>query len=144
MGFCDACAAPPLSQDELRQLGVFWLDEGRPGGTPFGGGPMAFEQVPVMLTRLYVRYSAATFPEDLTFQKTQGQQNFQGRYVLRHPWAGSEDTCPAAKSYFDDLRQRRATEALADLMGWNIDEIYQKAGAGKMPKPPVWWNNLWR
>ena len=64
MGFCDPCAAPPLSQDELRQLGVFWLDEGRPGGTPFGGGPMAFEQVPVMLTRLHVRYSAATFPED--------------------------------------------------------------------------------
>jgi len=44
--------------------------------------------------------------------------------------------CPAAKGYFDDLRQRRATEALADLTGWNIDEIYQKAGASKMPKPP--------
>jgi hypothetical protein len=95
-----------------------------------------------------VRYSAATFPEDLTFQETQDQENFQGRYVLRHPWAGAEDTCPAAKNYFDDLRQRRSTEAatLADLTGWNIDEIYQKAGydPGKMPKPSVWWNNLWR
>jgi hypothetical protein len=49
-----------------------------------------------------------------------------------------------AKSYFDDLRQRRATEALAELTGWNIDEIYQKAGAGKMAKPSVWWNNRWR
>ncbi len=146
MGFCDPCAAPPLSQDELRQLGVFWLDAGRQAG--IGGGPMPFEQVPVMLTRLHVRYSAATFPEDLTFQETQDQENFQGRYVLRHPWAGSEDTCPAAKGYFDDLRQRRTTEAatLADLTGWNLDEIYQKAGydPGKMPKPSVWWNNLWR
>jgi hypothetical protein len=52
---------------------------------PFGGGPKPFEQVPVMLTRLQVRYSAATFPEDLTFQETQDQENFQGRYVLRHP-----------------------------------------------------------
>jgi len=46
------------------------------------------------------------------------------------------------------LRQRRTTEAatLADLTGWNLDEIYQKAGydPGKMPKPSVWWNNLWR
>ncbi len=146
MGFCDPCAAPPLSQDELRQLGVFWLDAGRQAG--IGGGPMPFEQVPVMLTRLHVRYSAATFPEDLTFQETQDRENFQGRYVLRHQWAGSEDTCPAAKSYFDDLRQRRTTEAatLADLTGWNLDEIYQKAGydPGKMPKPSVWWNNLWR
>ena len=84
MGFCDPCAAPPLSQDELRQLGVFWLDAGRQGG----GGPMSFEQVPVMLTRLHVRYSAATFREDLTFQETQDRENFQRRYVLRHPWAG--------------------------------------------------------
>ena len=32
----------------------------------------------------------------------------------------------------------------ADLTGSNIHEIYQKTGAGKMPKPSVWWNNLWR
>src|SRR6185436_19519596 len=28
MGWCDPCAADPLSQDELRKLGVFWLDDG--------------------------------------------------------------------------------------------------------------------
>ena len=27
MGWCDPCAADPLSQDELRNLGVFWLGE---------------------------------------------------------------------------------------------------------------------
>jgi len=79
MGFCDPCAAPPLSQDELRQLGVFWLDAGRQGVAA-----RCPSSRPVMLTRLHVRYSAATFPEDLTFQKTQDQENFQERYVLRH------------------------------------------------------------
>jgi hypothetical protein len=33
---------------------------------------------------------------------------------------------------------------LADLTGWNIGEIYLKGDPGKMPKPSVWWNNLWR
>ncbi|MGH9391485.1 MAG: DUF2330 domain-containing protein, partial [Vicinamibacteria bacterium] len=28
MGWCDPCAADPLSRDELRELGVFWLGEG--------------------------------------------------------------------------------------------------------------------
>lgn len=26
MAWCDPCAADPLSYDELRELGVFWLD----------------------------------------------------------------------------------------------------------------------
>jgi hypothetical protein len=28
MGWCDPCAADPLSAGELRQLGVFWLGSG--------------------------------------------------------------------------------------------------------------------
>ena len=31
MGWCDPCAAPPLSPDELRALGVFWLDDNSRG-----------------------------------------------------------------------------------------------------------------
>src|SRR5271156_5177393 len=101
MGWCDPCAGPPLTRDELRSLGVFWLDDEpggpvplfrRPGGMmpypPGGGGAM-----PVMLTRLHVRYSADTFPEDLIFQETQDQENFQARYVLRRPWNGSPEAC---------------------------------------------------
>src|SRR4029077_4446018 len=134
MGFCDPCAAPPLSQDELRQLGVFWLDQGRPGGVyrPFGGGPMPFEQVPVILTRLHVRYSAATFPEDLTFQETQDQENFQARYVVRHPWAGSPDACAAPPAYFAEVRLRHATDAatLAYLTGWDLAGVLRQAGLG--------------
>ena len=30
MGWCDPCAGPPLSREELRSLGVFWLDEPAP------------------------------------------------------------------------------------------------------------------
>ena len=32
MGWCDPCAGPPLSREELQSLGVFWLDDnaGRP------------------------------------------------------------------------------------------------------------------
>ncbi|MCC6953980.1 MAG: DUF2330 domain-containing protein, partial [Deltaproteobacteria bacterium] len=29
MGWCDPCAADPLSEEELKKLGVFWLNEGQ-------------------------------------------------------------------------------------------------------------------
>src|SRR4029453_1937029 len=73
MGWCDPCAAQPLSREELQQLGVFWLDgEGDSLGPAFAprrrapvGGP-----VNVLLTRLHVRYDGSHFPEDLVFQQT--------------------------------------------------------------------------
>ena len=37
MGWCDPCAADPLSREELRQLGVFWLDE--PADAPRARAP---------------------------------------------------------------------------------------------------------
>ncbi len=92
MGWCDPCAGPPVSRDELKDLGVFWL-EGATGGIGYRGGVMPYPQpgngpLPVILTRLHVRYSADTFPEDLVFQQTQDQENFQARYVMRHAWNG--------------------------------------------------------
>ena len=30
MGWCDPCAADPLTQEELRKLGVFWLNQPEP------------------------------------------------------------------------------------------------------------------
>jgi hypothetical protein len=152
MAWCDPCAAPPLSQDELRGLGVFWTGAGpQPRyGTPQTlilpgplGGP-----TPVMLTRLHLRYQASTFPEDLVFQETQDTENFQARFVLRHAWAGSPGACSAAQNYFDELNRRRQTEAetLADLTGWPLTEIYQRAGitANGQSRPAAWWENLWR
>ena len=40
MAWCDPCAADPLSTDQLRKLGVFWLD-GRRRSRPDRGPPPA-------------------------------------------------------------------------------------------------------
>jgi hypothetical protein len=151
MGWCDPCAGPPLSRDELKSLGVFWLDDQpggpvpmyRPGGfmpqQPMGGA------TPVTLTRLHVRYSADTFPEDLIFQETQDQENFQARYVMHRPWDGSPTACEGARNYFDELNKRKAHEAetLADLTGWNLQDVIKKAGLPTESQPKPWWQGIW-
>ena len=70
------------------------------------------------MTRLHVRYDQASFPEDLVFLETGDRENFQGRYVIRHPWTGTAD-CPAATAYRDALPARRKAEQemLARLTG---------------------------
>jgi hypothetical protein len=152
MSWCDPCAADPLSPDELRSAGVFWLDA-EPGAVEIapGAGVQPRPRLspsgasPVMLTRLHVRYTPQTFPEDLMFQETNDRTNFQARYVLRHPWAGDVDACPEAKLYFEGVRQRQEHEAqgLAALTGWNLAQIRTR-----MELPPVaaqaWWERLWR
>ncbi len=130
MGWCDPCAADPLSNDELKKLGVSWL-EGEAAVTnpqsrrpfPPGGGTNAY------VTRLHVRYDAAHFPEDLVFQETANRENFQGRYVLRHPWKG-EAKCAAVDAYRQAVvaRQEKEAQTLAWLTGWNIDDVRRKAG----------------
>jgi hypothetical protein len=142
MAWCDPCAANPLSAEELRQLGVFWLNTAAARRRP--GPPQPVQEV--FITRLHVRYDAEHFPEDLIFQETADRSNFQGRYVLRHPWPGGED-CSAAQDYFASLRQRREQEALtlATLTGWNLDDIRRKAGAdGAEAEPRKWWRRLWK
>jgi len=141
MGFCDPCSAPPLSQDELRQLGVFWLEnrEDRSAPNRLGG-------VPVTLTRLHVRYDAEHFPEDLMFQETGDQQSFQGRYILRHPWRG-ESSCSEATAYRERLSARHRTEAetVASLTGWDIARIRSRMGPDAPHGAPIpWWKKLWR
>jgi len=140
MGFCDPCAADPLTLAELRQLGVFWIED--QDNALRGGG------LPVMLTRLHLRYDSEHFPEDLVFQQTGDQQNFQGRYIIRHPWRGSA-TCAAAGRYQEQVlaRHRQEAETLASLTGWDTDRIRQKMGTdapGKTETDPPWWKKLWR
>jgi len=134
MRWCDPCAADPLSNDELRNLGVFWGD-GRGRAQP-----------DVFLTRLHVRYDSAHFPEDLVFQETADRANFQGRYVLRHAWTGA-DTCGEAAAYRRSVVVRHSTEAqqLARLTGWTIEDIRKKMGPERTSGPaPAWWENLWK
>jgi hypothetical protein len=144
MGWCDPCAADPLSTQELQQLGVFWLGDG--GKNERGFAPQQPAQN-VFVTRLHVRYTAETFPEDLVFQETGDRQNFQGRYVIQHPWKGSPNACPAAREYFANLRKRQEQEAetLARLTGWDLKEIQ---GQLQLPAQPAtderpWWKKLW-
>jgi hypothetical protein len=146
MGWCDPCAADPLSNDELRNLGVFWLDDTAPPQRgvrrPVPGAPQN-----VYVTRLHVRYDAQHFPEDLVFQETGDRSNFQGRYVLRHPWKGKAD-CPQAKDYKEQLAKRQKTEAetLANLTGWDIADIYKKAGLTDSPSSTKgqWYQKIWK
>jgi len=149
MGWCDPCAAQPLSNDELRNLGVFWLDDAGQTSTPQGRGlPVRVRRLDVYVTRLHVRYDNAHFPEDLVFQETSDRSNFQGRYVLRHEWTG-EGTCEAAASYRSSLPERREREAqtLASLTGWDINDIRKQSGAGLTPDSATalkWWQRIWK
>jgi hypothetical protein len=152
MGWCDPCAAEPLSPEELRGAGVFWVDAASP---PIGVAPGAIvpplarqragAAQPVMLTRLHLRYTPATLPEDLMFQETKDRQNFQARYVLRHPWQGESSACPEAKTYLDEVarRQEREAQTLANLTGWNLNAIRGRMNIDAAPAQK-WWERLWR
>ncbi|MEC7276062.1 MAG: DUF2330 domain-containing protein [Bdellovibrionota bacterium] len=142
MGFCDPCAADPLSQKELRELGVFWLNEQAPSTSrrmrPRGQN--------VYVTRLHVRYNAKTFPDDLRMTATQNRENFQGRYVLRHPFKG-EITCDEGKRYKEVLRERVEKEntALAHLTGWSLEDIRKKRSSTERSpqEKKKWWQRIW-
>lgn len=154
MGWCDPCAADPLSNEDLRSLGVWWIDapQNRPGRggriMPFPGG----QGQDAFVTRLHVRYTAETFPEDLMLHETSDKQNFQGRYVMRHPFTGDAQ-CEAAEEYYANLATRfeREAQTLARLTGWDIAEIREKMEAngqsfsGKpAPDTRQWWEKLWQ
>ena len=103
-----------------------------------------------MVTRIHVRYTSETFPEDLVFQETADRTNFQGRYVLRHAWQGAE-SCPAAGVYRRSLRDRQEQEAqrLASMTGWDVSEIRKTMNLGAQgPQAQSisgkWWERLWR
>jgi len=148
MGWCDPCAADPLSADELRNLGVFWLnDPGDPQrGTMRPPIPIRPGAQNTFITRLHVRYDAAHFPEDLVFQETSDRSNFQGRYVLRHKWTGA-GSCEAAARYRAELprKQEREAQSLAALTGWDITDIRRSMKiAPPQPEPVAWWQRIWK
>jgi hypothetical protein len=141
MSWCDPCAADPLSRDELRSLGVFWLGSDVNGG----GAQEAF------VTRLRVTYDAQNFPEDLALQVTADQSNFQARYVMRHPWKG-DTSCPGYRAYQKSLVERQEQQArnLASLTGWKYDRIVARMKANNEWVDPAsittanWWDGLWK
>jgi hypothetical protein len=158
---CDPCAADPLSPDEMRQAGVFWLPES-----------VDRRQTNVFITRLHVRYTRDQFPEDLTFQETNSRRFFQGRYVMNHPFtAVHEATCfaqyiePYLAEYpeghdSEDIQQvrrwihadhrdylfqtlpdrfERESQNLAQLTGWDINDIRHRISEEvPQPSPSIW------
>lgn len=148
MGWCDPCAADPLSTQELRQLGVFWVEgpTGRMVRPDIQPQPQN-----VFITRLHVRYDAEHFPEDLVFQETGDRQSFQGRYILRHPWKGGkgDDRCEAAEAYRRELpkRMEREAQTLASLTGWDIQKIRGRMNlkaSGPVEEDEPWWKSIWK
>jgi hypothetical protein len=128
MSSCDPCSAEPLNNEELKDAGVFWLDR-NPSDELTNRG---FRRPPntsnrVFITRLHVRYTRDKFPEDLMFHATSNTENFQGRYILQHPFTG-EAKCPAGREYKRSLNKRYEQEAqtLAQLTNWNIQDIRRK------------------
>ena len=157
MSWCDPCAADPLSPEELRQAGVFWVNPPQstaaapasappPGILPRPMPPMGGGAQPVMLTRLHIRYTPDTFPEDLMFQETKDRQNFQTRYVLRHPAKVAPEACPEAKAYLEGVTRRQEQEAqqLATLTGGDINAIRQKLALPPVASQKPWWEGLWK
>lgn len=132
MGWCDPCAVDPLTVAELTALGAGWVAAGgseSPKPAVRGGASNA-----PYVTRLHVRYDAASFPEDLSFIETGDRENFQGRYIMRHP-AVIRQSCPAGDAYRAALSVRFEHDAqtLADVTGWPQKEIEARMQANGQP-----------
>jgi hypothetical protein len=108
---CDPCSTEPPSEVELKKAGVFWQND---GGRTF-------------ITRLHIRYSRAKFAEDLVFQETSNQENFQGRYVMNHPFRETI-TCRAADKYRQQVsaRQEKEVQNLTQLTGWPLADLRRR------------------
>ncbi|MGB3534147.1 MAG: DUF2330 domain-containing protein [Microcoleaceae cyanobacterium] len=130
MSSCDPCTAEPLTHEELKEAGVFWLNSQQSSN--------------VFLSRIHARYTRNNFPEDLQFQETANRQFFQGRYVITHPYRG-EMKCQAARDYVQDIRQQQEQEIqnLAELTNWKIDDIRRRVNFVKeMADSQPWWQRL--
>jgi hypothetical protein len=146
MAWCDPCAADPLTADELRELGVFWMNDPNSPRMPSLDRRAVQD---VFVTRLHVRYDRENFPADLQFQETGNRENFQGRFILRHPWQGSPNECREARDYLTvelPARQEKELQTLAHLTGWNVNDLRRKAKLSppkEVKEEKSWWQKLW-
>jgi len=135
---CDPCTAPYLSPAELRSLGAYWIAR-----------EPAIAPGEAVLTRLHLRYDARHFPEDLQLQETADRSNWQARYVIHHPYRGS-DECPELAAYREGVRDRRSKEAKSycDLTGADLNATRNKMAVlddwSEPDEALHWWERLWR
>ncbi|MBF2035301.1 MAG: DUF2330 domain-containing protein [Leptolyngbyaceae cyanobacterium T60_A2020_046] len=155
---CDPCAADPLTAEELRKAGAVWI---APNASIW--------ETNAFVTRLHVRYTRDKFPEDLTFQETNNRRFFQGRYVMNHPFTEGincrvrmrqkypdnaeyidemydAETMEYIREYYRDYvtstvprRFERESQNLANLTGWDLDDIRHRISE-EVPHPiPALW-----
>ncbi|MEH2060423.1 MAG: DUF2330 domain-containing protein [Nostoc sp.] len=144
MSSCDPCSADPLTPEELKEAGVFWLDDNSGNNVPVSPSfRRSFPRNSVFISRLHVRYTRDKFPEDLIFQQTANSESFQGRYVLQHPFQG-ELKCQAGREYKRSLPKRFEQEAqtLAKLTNWKIQDIRNKMKLSVGNLRYSWWENF--
>lgn len=103
---CDPCVSPPPVFADFAQAGVDWVTGMN-------------RESEVFFTRLHVRYTRDKFPRDLQFQVTPNTENFQARYIIRHPAEG-DLSCRKGRNYIEELENRRRLEVeeLNALTGW--------------------------
>ncbi|MCO4793058.1 MAG: DUF2330 domain-containing protein [Bacteriovoracaceae bacterium] len=153
MNWCDPCAAEPLSPEELKKLGVFWVNDNnfdKPGVPSPRRKMRRGGAVNAYVTRLHVSYDKKNFPDDLRFQVTKDSSNYQGRYILRQPFKG-EAKCEQYQTYLKDLKVRQEKEmtTLAHLTGWSKEQIIKDANYTSIKPDPEkkddkWWNRVWK
>jgi uncharacterized protein (TIGR03382 family) len=112
---CDPCPTPPLQQADLMTLGADVLPSSAPPPPPGGGAPILRPRSrppsgTFVITRLHARYTRDALGDDLVFRaappivggrefmqgdgkleqgaRPDATNNFQARYVIRHPWTG--------------------------------------------------------
>jgi len=134
MGWCDPCAADPMSGREMADLGAGWSDNSGASDTVTVRPSLSGSPTNAYVTRLHVRYDAKSFPEDLSFIETADRENFQGRYILQYPYDGAA-SCTAADDYRASLpgRFKNEAETLARLTGWPLKDIETRMAANGQP-----------
>jgi len=122
---CDPCVAEAPDYADLQEAGVDWMN----GNGGYTGDE--YQNNTVFFTRLHVRYDREHFAQDLVFQETPDKRNWQARYVLHHPAAGSFK-CEEGRAYIQNTINRRSTELknLQQFAGWS---------ATRYPNYPYQW-----
>lgn len=158
MNWCDPCAADPLSNAELQDLGAFWIEEPKPLISPEeeaiiqrfdpadqaavrqaliirrgGGAPMPAQSRNAFVTRIHMRYREETHPNELVMQVTDNRENFQGRYIMRHA-AVLNDAEKQLVCGIEYIEQRKVYEAEAAanferLTGSSLNDLRAQAAS---------------
>jgi hypothetical protein len=120
---CDPCIATAPSTQDLVQAGVWWIKHDWNDYSDVDNDDDYDYSDKAYFTRLHVRYNRKSFPQDLMFQSTPNNENFQARYVMTHPAEG-DFSCDAGKTYLKQLKARRKTEMenLSSLTGKTYED----------------------